>query len=125
MLAALVLAATGCGGESSDADQARDVAERYLDATADQDAERLCEVMPPAEYGDGQSCEAVMKAGFIESGPMDAEIADAMRDAKATSVAINGDHARVSKDVGKDSLPVIKIDGRWYVDPAGLGDEQG
>src|SRR3954469_13676709 len=91
------LLVSACGEDTSDRGQVRAVVDTYLDAAADQDAAKMCKVMPPGSYG-GKPCEAAAERSFGRTGKLDRDMAYSLKGANVTSVKISGDHAIVTTD---------------------------
>jgi hypothetical protein len=115
MLVAALCVATGCGG-SSEEDRARDVVETHMDAVSDQDAEQLCETIPPETFEGGKSCVQTMDEAWDADGPTE-EVSEAIDDGAVTSVQLDGDEGTVATNLTKEPFTVVKVDGEWYVFP--------
>lgn len=131
LIAAALIAAGGlsaCGGKSDD-DQVRAVVERFADAGAKQDYQRICdELITPALSQKveqiGLPCEVAFRQGLKD-----------VKDPKltVTSVKVDGDKARVgvhssaaNQQPSDDTVEVVKVNGDWRISSlVGGGTQQG
>jgi hypothetical protein len=116
-LVAAVLALVACGHEKP-TQQVHDVVDRFGEAVADQDYQKLCDQILAKNLIDaleesGVPCELALKTGF--GGAKNPKIA-------VKTVAVNGDRALVSvhstaanQKPSDDTIALVKEKGTWKI----------
>jgi hypothetical protein len=127
LLAALALAAPGCGGR--DDGEIRDALTGYLDAVADRDGSRACgyltenaqlgifefKLVHIAPHHPAAACAAIVE----RRAPSLA--ANSLRDVQIEQIEVDGDHA--TTQVGGHEAQLVKVDDEWKIDVFGLASD--
>ncbi len=125
---------TGSTDSAADEEEVATVVETYFDAMGDKDGEAVCELMSNLDNSGPLADQPSMLEGCAEGvasgfGGLDDAQAEQMRAVEVSGAEIDGDTAVVRPEhlegSGVDTaaqveLPLIKIDGTWYIDSAAV-----
>jgi ketosteroid isomerase-like protein len=130
LLAAVSIAAVGCGGSDakSDDEQIRDTVSGYAAAFADGDGKEVCDRLTEraqkeviaqgkALGGDFTTCEETIKQLTSVISSADKK---ALREIEVTKLTVKGDTATLQAGAGNGATTRMrKVDGEWLVDGTG------
>jgi hypothetical protein len=118
---ALALAGAGCG--SSDEDEAKKVIVDFVNASADGDGERVCELLSPDGERDLIPAEVLEDSSCVEAmaklkAAMDRTNVQRLdeSDLDSARVEIDGDTATVADSESDLRVQLRKVDGEWRLD---------
>jgi hypothetical protein len=117
-LLALAGLVCGCGGGPSDSERVRAVVERFGEATAAKDYQRLCDDLLAPKLVDevesqGLPCEVALKQGLGEVSAPKLTIGQ---------IGVNGDSATADvrstaagEEPSRDTLELVRVNDSWYI----------